>query len=218
MAIALSGKLRESRGKGASRQIRREGRLPAVLYGRENNVSLTVNPKELKKIVDEKGINTLMDLSIEGDTEKKRTVIVKDHQEHPLKDGWVHIDFYEIDMTAKIKVQVPILLEGHSPGEKLGGLVEHSLHELEVRCLPGQIPHDFKVDMAQVQLDQVVHVSDLVIPEGIEVITPAEEGVVSVHEVKAKAEPAPGEGLGEGEIAEPALVTKKAEEADTKSD
>jgi large subunit ribosomal protein L25 len=213
MAVALSGAIREGRGKGANRKLRAQGILPAVLYGKKSNVSLTVQPKKLKKIIEQHGINTLIELTIEGDTEAKRLVVVKQHQEHPIKEGWVHADFFEVDVTQKIKVQAPIVLVGHSPGEKLGGIVEHNLHTLNIRCLPNEIPEKLEVQMAEVQLDQVVHVSDLKVPDNIEVLDHPEEAVVSVHEVKVKEAKAEGEEA-EGEeaaAAAPAASENKAE-------
>ena len=188
MAVALNGKIREGRGKGANRKLRATGMLPAVVYGGNSTVSLTVNPKELKKLVQKEGLNSLIELIIEGDSEPKRVVVIKDHQQHPIRPGWEHADFLEVDMKQAIKVDVPIILEGHSPGEKLGGMVEHNLHTLSVKCLPGEIPESFKVDMTQVQLDQVVHISDLVVPDNIEILDHLSEAVVSVHEVKVKTE------------------------------
>ena len=215
MSNALSGKIREGRGKGANRRLRGEGKLPAVLYGKDSTVALTIQPKELKKLLEEKGINALIELSIEGDSKDKRVVVLKDHQEHPIKEGWVHADFFEIDMKDKIKVNAPIILVGHSPGEKLGGIVEHSLHNLEIRCLPNEIPEKFEVNMEEVQLDQVIHVSDLKIPENIEVLANMEEVIVSVHEVKTKEEKPEGEEVegAEGETPEetPAPTAEKPE-------
>ena len=213
MAVALKGKIREGRGKGANRKLRSAGLLPAVVYGASSNVSLSVNPKELKKLVEKEGLNSLIELAIEGDTEKKRVVVIKDHQQHPVRDGWEHADFLEVDMKQEIKVDVPIILQGDSPGEKLGGMVEHNLHTLNVKCLPGEIPESFIVDMTQVQLDQVVHVSDLTIPDNVEVLDNLSESVVSVHEVKVKEEaPAEEEAVeGEEEGAE-APADAKAEE------
>ncbi len=192
MAVALKGKIREGRGKGANRRLRTEGMLPAVVYSRKSNVSFTVNPRDLKKLVEQAGINSLIELAIEGDTEPQRVVVIKDHQQHPIRDGWEHADFLEVDMKQEIKVDVPIVLEGHSPGEKLGGMVELNLHTLSVKCLPGEIPESIKVDMTQVELDQVVHVSDLTVPDNIEVLDNSSESVVSVHEVKI-IEEAPAE-------------------------
>ncbi len=215
MAVALAGKIREGRGKGFNRRLRAQGELPAVIYGKKSNVSVTIHPKQLQKILDEGGINVLIDLAVAGDTEKKRTVVLKEHQEHPFKEGWFHADFLEIDMKKIIKVQVPILLVGHSPGEKMGGIVEHNLHALSIKCLPGDIPESIAVQMADVQLDQVVHVSDLTIPENSEVLDLPSEAVVSVHEVKIKEEvPEEGEEVLE-EGAEAAEGAEGAEEAPT---
>ena len=212
MAVALKGKIREGRGKGANRKLRSAGLLPAVVYGAGSNVSLTVNPKELRKLVEKEGLNSLIELAIEGDTEKKRVVVIKDHQQHPVREGWEHADFLEVDMKQEIKVDVPIILEGDSPGEKLGGMVEHNLHTLSVKCLPGEIPESFVVDMTQVQLDQVVHVSDLTIPENIEVLDNLSESVVSVHEVKVKEEASAEEGVEGAEEGAEAPADAKAEE------
>ena len=216
MAVALKGKIREGRGKGANRRLRDEGMLPAVVYGGKSNVSLMVNPKELKKLIEQAGINSLIELAIEGDSEQKRVVVIKDHQQHPVRDGWEHADFLEVDMKQKIKVDVPIILEGHSPGEKLGGMVELNLHTLSVKCLPGEIPESIKIDMTQVELDQVVHVSDLVVPESAEVLDNLSESVVSVHEVKVKEEAPAEEELVEG--AEEGAEAPAAEKAEDKGE
>jgi large subunit ribosomal protein L25 len=218
MAVALKGTIREGRGKGANRKLRATGMLPAVVYGGNSTVSLTVNPKELKKLIAKEGINSLIDLVIEGDSEPKRVVVIKDHQQHPIRPGWEHADFLEVDMKQAIKVDVPIVLEGNSPGEKLGGMVEHNLHTLSVKCLPGEIPESFKVDMTQVQLDQVVHISDLKVGDNIEILDHLSEAVVSVHEVKVKAEATTEavEGEEEGDEAAPAdaKADDKGESAD----
>ena len=198
MAVALSGKIREGRGKGPNRRLRSEGLLPAVVYGGEANVSLTLNPKELKKLIEQVGINSLIELSIEGDSQKNRVVVIKDHQQHPIRDGWEHADFLEVDMKQEIKVDVPIILDGRSPGEKLGGMVEHALHTLALKCLPGNIPESITIDMTQVEMDQVVHVSDLVVPDNVEVLDNSGDAVVSVHEVKVKEEKVEGEEELEG--------------------
>ncbi len=216
MAVALKGKIREGRGKGANRRLRDEGFLPAVVYGGKANVSFTVNPKELKKLIEKEGLNSLIELAIEGDSEKKRVVVIKDHQQHPVRDGWEHADFLEVNMKQEIKVDVPVVLVGHSPGEKLGGMVEQNLHTVEVKCLPGEIPESFKVDMTQVELDQVVHISDLDVPDNIEILDHLSESVVSVHEVKvveeAPAEEELVEGAEEGE--EEGATAEKAEDKD----
>lgn len=219
MAVSeISGTVRDGRKKGFNRRLRADGHLPAVVYGQHEPLAFTVNPKELKKILEKNGMNTLIELSLEGDS-AKRTVILKDHQVHMITDQWLHADFYEIDKSEKLKVNVRIDLIGHSPAEKMGGLVEQHLHDIEIRCLPENIPDKIEVDMTKVQMDQIVHVSDLVIPEAdkIEVMDNPGEAVVAVHEVKVVEEAKPEdelEGVAPGEAAKAPADDKAADSED----
>ncbi len=206
---SLSGTLREERGKGPNRRLRQKGKLPGVIYGAKDNISFTTSPLELSRILDKSGINALINLSLEGDSVPKRTVLLKEAQMHPYKDLWLHADFFEINLEEKLKVRAPIRLVGHSPAEKLGALVEHFVHELEIKCLPGDIPETIDVDMTKVEMDQVVHISDLPVPATAEVMGDPKTAVVSVHQVKVKEEkPAEEEGALE-EGAAPAEEAKK---------
>jgi len=209
MAIAeLKGKLRESGNKSAARKLRREEFLPGVLYGLKDNVTLKVNQKDFSKVMDEFGHNVLIGLTLEGDSVPKRQVILKDYQAHPLRTAWLHVDFLEIDMNKKTRVLVPIKLIGHSPAEKLGGLINHATKELEVECLPGDIPDAIEVDMVNIQLGEVVHVRDLSISDKIEIMGDPGNTVVGIYVEKVKEEaPAEGEEGAEGEAA-PATAEK----------
>lgn len=206
---SLTGRLRQERGKGPNRRLRQKGELPAVIYGAQDNVTFTTNPLDLTRILDKVGINALINLSLEGDSVAKRTVLLKEAQMHPYKDVWLHADFFEINLEEKLKVGVPIRLVGHSPAEKLGALVEHFVHELEIKCLPGDIPETIDVDMTKIELDQVVHVSDLIVPANAEVMDDPKTAVVSVHQVKVKEEKPAGEEGAEEEGATPAEEAKK---------
>ena len=206
MAVVLGGKIREANGKSGARQVRREAGLPGILYGLEENVCLQVSSKQFHKLIKEKGENVLIDLAIEGDSKKQRQVMLKDYQAHPLKEAWLHVDFLELDMNKKIKAHVPVLLLGHSPGEKLGGLVNHAAHSLDVECLPGDIPNAIEVDMEKVEMDQVVHVSDLTVSENIQILNRPGDVVVSVYIDKVKVE--------ETEEAEEEETTAETEDAD----
>jgi large subunit ribosomal protein L25 len=212
---ALAGKIREVTGKSATRKLRNDETMPAVLYGLKDNVSLTVNPKELKKLLAAKGRNALIELKIDGGSE--RSVVLKEFQSHPIRPGWVHADFLEVDVTKKIRVKVPVLLVGHSPGEKMGGLVNHILRTIEVESIPMNIPEKIEIQMAEVQLDDVVHVSDISVGEGVEIINDPSDAVVTVHVEKVKEEKAEGEEVLEGEAAaaaaEPADAAGKKEDA-----
>jgi len=204
MSLVLNGSVRQKGRKSSVKKDRREDYLPGVLYGLKDNVLLKVRPKELKKLITEEGRNALIDLRLEGDTQEQRKVLIKEHQEHPLKEGWVHVDFIELDMNKKIKAEVPVRLEGHSPAEKLGALVNHLVHILDIECLPGQIPREIVIDMTQVGMDSVVHVSDLKVGESVHILNRPEDAIVTVHVEKAKEAKAEGEEGGAGATAEAA--------------
>ena len=217
MSDALSVKIREKTGKSAARELRRNDEIPAVLYGLKDNLSLSVGSKEFAEVLADKGRSALIDLKVEGG--KQHKVILKETQTHPLKELCVHVDFLEVALDKAVKVSVPVNLVGQSPGEKYGGIVNHILKTLEVECLPTNIPQVFDVDMLGVELDQVVHVSDMQLPEGVKVLQRPAEAIVSVHlaKVDAKAEeekPAEGEEEAvEGEDAAAEEATPKKDES-----
>ena len=217
MSDALSVKIREKTGKSAARELRRNDEIPAVLYGLKDNLSLSVGSKEFTKVLADKGRSALIDLKVEGG--KQHKVILKETQTHPLKELCVHVDFLEVALDKAVKVSVPVNLVGQSPGEKLGGIVNHILKTLEVECLPTNIPQVFDVDMLGVELDQVVHVSDMQLPEGVKVLQRPAEAIVSVHLAKVEEEkPAEGEeeaveGEEKGEDAAAEEATSKKEES-----
>ena len=214
MSIALAGKIREASGKGGARKVRREAGLPGILYGQKENVCLQVSSKQFHKLIKEKGKNVLIDLAIEGDSQKQRKVMLKEFQAHPLEEEWLHVDFLELDMNKKIKAHVPVILIGHSPGEKLGGLVNHAAHTLDIECLPGDILASIEIDMEKVELDQVVHVSDLTVSDKVQILNRPGDVVVSVYVEKVKAEVTEeAEGEAEGEEA-----TTEAEGSEAKED
>jgi large subunit ribosomal protein L25 len=201
---ALTGKLREPNGKSAARKLRTDECIPAVVYGLNDNVSLSVNPKELKKLIDDKGRNVLIELKVDGDKAENRNVVLQEFQTHPLKPGWVHIDFLEIDVTKKIKAKIPVILVGVSPGEKQGGHVNHIIRALEIESLPTDIPEKIEVQMGEIELNQMVHVSDLNLGESVSIVNNPNDVVVNVHLEKVKEEKPEGEEDAEGDAAAPA--------------
>ena len=194
----LTGKIREANGKSAARKLRTDECIPAVVYGLNDNVSVSINPKELSKLIDDKGRNVLIELKVDGDSAENRNVVLKELQTHPLKPGWVHIDFLEIDISKKIKVKVPILLIGVSPGEKQGGIVNHIIRALEIESLPNAIPEKFEVDMSEVELNQMIRVSDLNLGESVQIVNDPNDIVLNVHLEKVKEEEPEGEEGEEG--------------------
>ena len=216
MSEVLSGKIREKTGKVATKEVRRNGEIPAVLYGLKDNLSFSVCPDNLKDILTAKGQNALIDLNLEGN--KKRKVILKEFQSHPLKERWVHVDFLEVDVTKTVKVSVDVHLIGKSAGEKMGGLINLVLKSLQVECLPVDIPQSVDLDVTAVELGQVLHVSDLGLPDKVKILNQPNEVVVSVYIPKVEEEKvADEEELAEGET-EATADTATEEDSDKKED
>ena len=200
----LTGKIREANGKSAARKLRTDECIPAVVYGLNDNVSLSVNPKELSKLIEAKGRNVLIELKVDGDKAENRNVVLQEFQTHPLKPGWVHIDFLEIDVTKKIKAKIPVVLIGISPGEKQGGHVNHIIRALEIESLPKDIPEKIEVKMDEIELNQMIHVSDLNLGGSVSIINNPNDVVVNVHLEKVKEAKVEGEEEAEGDAAAPA--------------
>jgi len=216
MSEVLSGTIREKTGKVATKEVRRNGEIPAVLYGLKDNLSFSVCPDNLKDILTAKGQNALIDLNLEGN--KKRKVILKEFQSHPLKERWVHVDFLEVDVTKTVKVSVNVHLIGKSAGEKMGGLVNQVLKSIHVECLPVDIPQSVDLDVTAVELGQVLHVSDLSLPDKVKILHQPNEVILSVHLEKVKEEETTeDEELAEGET-EATADAATEEDSDKKDD
>ena len=216
MSEVLSGKIREKTGKVATKEVRRNGEIPAVLYGLKDNLSFSVCPDNLKDILTAKGQNALIDLNLEGN--KKRKVILKEFQSHPLKERWVHVDFLEVDVTKTVKVSVNVHLIGKSAGEKMGGLVNQVLKSIHVECLPVDIPQSVDLDVTAVELGQVLHVSDLSLPDKVKILHQPNEVILSVHLEKVKEEETTeDEELAEGDT-EVTADAATEEDSDKKDD
>ena len=208
----LTGKIREPNGKSAARKLRTDECIPAVVYGLNDNVSLSVNPKELNKLIEAKGRNVLIELKVDGDKAEARNVVLQEFQTHPLKPGWVHIDFLEIDVTKKIKAKIPVILVGVSPGEKQGGHVNHIIRALEIESLPKDIPEKIEVEMGGVELNAMIQVSDLNLSESVSIVNNPSDVVVNVHLEKVKEE------KSEEEAAEGDAAADSKEDAGKKED
>lgn len=198
----LSAEPRDGVGKGVNRKLRVAGRIPGVVYGkRREPQSIHLDPDALEKLLrgSGAGLNTLIDLSVNGRTD---TVLVKELQRHPVRGAFWHVDFYQVDLTQKITVSVPIHFVGKARGVEFGGILDHPLRELEVECLPRAIPEFVEVDVSNLEIGDSIHVSELRLPEGVEVMTDAALPVASVVLPAAEVEAAPTETIVEGEAAE----------------
>jgi large subunit ribosomal protein L25 len=185
---SLAVEVRSDTGKGVARKLRAAGRIPAVLYGHGNaSVSLSIQAKDLDTLLktSHAGLNTLIDL--EGDSAVAgKVVLIKELQRHSVAGTLSHADFFEIDVTAKIHVSVPIKLEGTPEGVKLGGVLEHMMREIDLLCLPNAIPDSLEVDVSGMNQNESLHVSDLTLPEGVE--TGVDEALPIVHVATKKIE------------------------------
>lgn len=166
----LSVSSRSGSGKGVARALRREGSVPGVVYGKGMaSCNVVVDPKALKQaIATEAGWNTLITLQGDGSFDGK-IVILKDMQVHPLRRHVVHVDFQAVDLTQKVHVMVPVHAIGKSKGEKNGGQLQIIRHELEVVCLPADIPAAINIDVTALNIGDVIHIADVALPAGIEV-------------------------------------------------
>jgi large subunit ribosomal protein L25 len=198
----LSAEPRSGVGKGVNRKLRAAGRIPGVVYGKKREPqAIQLDPTALERLLrgSGAGLNTLIDLSIGGRTD---TVLVKELQRHPVLGAFWHVDFYQVDLTRKITVAVPIHFVGKARGVEFGGILDHPLRELEVECLPRSIPEFVEVDVSNLEIGQAIHVSELVLPEGVEVKTDATLPVASVVLPAAEVEATPTETIVEGEVPE----------------
>jgi len=217
--IVINATNRADRGKNAARRLRRKGMVPGVVYGgKGENVSVAVDPKALQSVLrSEAGRNAILKLSIadHGST----NAILKNWQVDPVKESFLHADFYRIAMDVAIRVTVPIQVTGEARGVKVdGGVLELVLREIEVECLPGDIPERIAVDVADLGINQSLRVSDVPVPAKVKVLQLADQVVVHVVAVKeeeaapaAAAAPA-AEGEAAAPAAEPEVIKKGKKE------
>ena len=198
----LVGEKREELKKGASRRLRKLGKIPAIIYGHTGSHPIIVDEHEFSTKFHRVSENTIINITIDKD---EYDVLVKDFQENILTGKITHIDFYEIERGKVLRTRVPVRLEGVSPGVREGGVLEHQLHELEIECLPKDLPESVIIDISILNIGDSIHVSDVTPPEGVKYLNAEEYVIVSVSHRKAEeVEETEEEGLIEGEEAEEA--------------
>jgi large subunit ribosomal protein L25 len=177
----LTVELRSKTGKGISRQLRAKGMVPGIVYGKGMEaVPVSVNHRELNDaIAGEGGHNNLLTLK-GGDSLNGNVVIVTELLKDPLKGNAMHVDLHKINLTEKIKVEVPINLVGTAAGVIAGGLLDFAKHVLEVECLPTQIPDHIDVDVTELTINHSIHVGELNVPDGVKVLEDSRVSVVSI--------------------------------------
>ena len=179
--LSLSVDKRTQTGKSGARAVRKAGNIPGVVYGIGDSTPLAISPKELEALLGTRaGANVVFQLNVEGEAASERPVIVKELQRDPMRGTIVHADFLEIRMDEKIEIAVPLSLSGEAPGEKMGGTLSQLLRELEISCLPNAIPAQVEVDISAVEIGDVIHVRDLQLPQGVELVADPDDPVLTV--------------------------------------
>ena len=200
----LNVELRVRTGKGGSRKVRRDGLVPAVVYGKGvESLNLRVDPKALQTaIATEAGWNTLITLKGEGPFDGK-VVILKDMQVDAIRRDPQHVDFHAIDLTRNIAVMVPVQPLGKAKGVIEGGTLSMIRHELEVYCLPTNIPTSIEMDVANLEVGDAIHIDEVVLPEGVESLHDVNFTVLTVvGRMAEEVEETDEEDIVEGEEAE----------------
>jgi large subunit ribosomal protein L25 len=177
----LAGGTRVDFKKNAARRLRRSGKIPAIIYGHQQSAAVFVDESEFNKKFHTVSENTLINITTEDNSYE---VLVRDYQEDTLSGRILHIDFYEIEQGKLLSTNIPIHLEGSAPGVKEGGILDHRLHEVEVECLPKDIPEYFMVDISGLVTGEVIHVSDLEVPEGVKILNNEDQAIVAITHAK----------------------------------
>src|SRR5579883_447480 len=210
-SFELVAEFRDAQGKGASRRLRREGKVPAILYGGHLEArALTLSHQKLALVLEnERVYSTILSIRV---GEQTQAAILKDVQRHPYKNAIVHIDFQRVEENEKIRIAIPLHFKNEStaPGVKTqGGMVSHMRTEVEVSCLPKDLPEFIEVDLGALNLNESIHLSQLKIPEGVQLVDLQKEdaAVVAIHSPRAE-EPEPAAAAAaaaaEGAAAAPA--------------
>ncbi len=214
--ITITAESRDSRGKNEARRLRAKGSMPAVVYGGPAGATpVTVDPKQLTRILNSKtGHNTIFNLGVNGDA---TPVMIVDWQYDPIKDSLLHVDLKRIDLTKRITVKVPVLTQGDPKGVKLqGGIQDVVTREIEIECLPDEIPEQFIVNVSDLMIGQSIRAADIPMEGSIRLLTLPDAVITHVISIKAE-ETATAEtgGAAPAAAAEPEVVKKgkKEEEA-----
>lgn len=206
--ILLKADKRAETGKGVARSLRRQNILPAVMYGLGEAVPIKLNRKEIQKLIYSGGgehVLITLELNEGGSTTSEHPVLIKDYQREPVSEELLHVDFIEVSLKEKIKVTIPVVIIKEPAGIKMGGIMQHRVREIEVECLPTQIPDKIEIDAGSVEIGHSFHVSDIPPREGLKIVTDPSEVILSVTAPKEEVAAAPAEA----EVAEPEVLKAK---------
>lgn len=210
--VTLRVRPRTQTGKTAARRLRRNGVIPAVVYGHgDESQSLAIETQELERLLGRiHAATTVIELDVEDG--EAQQVLIREIQRHPFRSDVLHVDFFHIRADEVIRVSIPVHLEGHAKGVEAGGILQQIRHEIEVECLPGEIPDDFSVDVSALDIGDSIHIADIdtgsvtVLDDAdLSVCSVVPPTVIEVEEEEEVALPPEFEGL-EGEELEAALA------------
>jgi large subunit ribosomal protein L25 len=215
--ITIAAEGRDARGKNEARRLRSRGSMPAVVYGgSEGATAVAINPKELSRILHSKtGHNTIFSLELPGNATVP--VMIVDWQFDPIKDSLLHVDLKRIDLTKRISVKVPVITHGDPKGVKLqGGIHEIVTREIEIECLPDEIPEQFDVSVADLMIGQNIRVSEIPLAGSMKLLSPGDAVVSHVVAVKEEVVATPEVAEVVAPAGEPEVLKKgkKEEEAE----
>jgi len=214
--ITIAAEPRDTRGKNEARRLRQRGLTPAVLYGSGGAaVAVAVSPKEVGRILHSKtGHNTIFDIAVKGG--ETAPVMIVDWQSDPIKDNLLHLDLKRIDLTVRIRVKVPVHAMGDPKGVKIqGGLHELITREIEIECLPNDIPEEFTVDVTELMIGQSIRAGDIALTGSIKLMSNPDAVISHVVAMRAEEAAAPAAEGAAAATAEPEVIKKgkKEEEA-----
>jgi large subunit ribosomal protein L25 len=202
----LSATPRDTTGKGGARTLRRDGKVPAIIYGHHREPqSLAVDAIDLQRLLDRVTASTVINLTISGDA---RRTLIREIQRHPFKRHVLHVDFQELVAGEKVTVDVPLIYHGTPEGVRSGGMLDQVMHELTLRADPSNIPDHIDVDVSGLVIGKPLHVSDLTLPAGVEVLAEDTATVAVVSAPRTATE----EVATPEAIAEPELIRKAKED------
>jgi large subunit ribosomal protein L25 len=185
----LNVTVRKTTGNSPARVLRRGGQIPAVLYGPQTEpVLLTVNVKELEQVFKKGNIGSIiLNLVIQNGQTFTKPAMIKELQNHPVSGNFLHIDFYEIDMQRKINVMIPVVVKGHAKGVEAGGLLQIIRRDIEVLCMPGDIPEAFEIDITDLDVGDSVHIEEIPLGDNIEIPADVNFTILTIVSPKTEA-------------------------------
>ncbi|HET6365111.1 MAG TPA: 50S ribosomal protein L25 [Nitrospirota bacterium] len=216
--IALTAQVREKAGKGVARGLRRNQMVPAVLYSHGKSMPISMGNKEVTRILNtEGGEHALINLKLEGTKgAAERIALIKEYQLDPISGALMHVDLMEVAMNEKVKIPVAVHLSGASIGVKEGGILQYGIREVEVECLPHQIPEHIEVNIEALKVNESLHVRDITVAEGIRILTDEDATVATIQPPisDAKLEAMLSAAPATAEAGEPELVKKPKKEGE----